>query len=244
MANSNSLDLESTASPNQYATASDSASLSNLGDFTFECWFRPETVSVYQELFAKVTGSAYEYEFAVASDNTVLVTFSGDGTAANRSQFRTTNAQITATATDYHIAAVVDVSVPSAVFYINGASVAVTNVLTASTATSDTTANFGIGTSDTGTPANFLDGLIDDVRIWKGTLRTGAQIDDNNNCALDGTEAGLTAYWKLDNVYTDSTANANTLTASGSPVFSTTVPFTANCTVAAGANNLLLLGVS
>lgn len=68
------------------------------------------------------------------------------------------------------------------------------------------------------------DGLIDEVRFWS-TLRTVTQIANNYQSELAGTETGLEGYWKLNNDYTDETANGNDLTASGSPTFSTSTPF-------------------
>lgn len=69
-----------------------------------------------------------------------------------------------------------------------------------------------------------FDGLIDDVRFWNTALATSS-LDANWKTALQGNETNLIAYYKLDNAYTDSTANGYNLTAASNPAFSTTVPF-------------------
>ena len=79
--------------------------------------------------------------------------------------------------------------------------------------------------TDSGTFAadanNYPDMLIDDVRVWN-TARTTTQLNDNFETELIGTESGLVAYYTLNNVWTDLTANAFNLTANGSPTFVTT----------------------
>lgn len=75
------------------------------------------------------------------------------------------------------------------------------------------------------TPAQFYGGLVDEVRVWN-TARTTTQLDNNFETELVGNETGLVAYYKMNNDWNDTTANAYNLTASNSPTFSTTVPFT------------------
>jgi len=53
---------------------------------------------------------------------------------------------------------------------------------------------------------------------------------------------GLVAYWRFDNDALDSTANNNDLTAAGTPVFSTTVNFTADCAGELGFNSFQVIG--
>jgi hypothetical protein len=70
-----------------------------------------------------------------------------------------------------------------------------------------------------------FDGHVDEVRIWND-VRTSTEIANYYKRQLTGTEDGLVYYWKLDNAYTDSTSNGNTLTGINTPTFSTDVPFT------------------
>lgn len=71
---------------------------------------------------------------------------------------------------------------------------------------------------------NFLDGLIDDVRIWSG-VQTSTQIFQNNLIQIAGGSAGLAAYYELNGTAADLTGNANNLTLVNSPTYSTSVPF-------------------
>lgn len=67
----------------------------------------------------------------------------------------------------------------------------------------------------------FLDGKVDDVRVWND-IRTASELSAYMVTELAGTEANLQAYWKLNNAATDATANANNLTLVGSPSYDAT----------------------
>lgn len=60
----------------------------------------------------------------------------------------------------------------------------------------------------------FFNGQIADPRIWN-VVRTQQQINDNMSKQLVGNETNLVSYYKTYGAWTDSTTNANTLTASG-----------------------------
>lgn len=83
----------------------------------------------------------------------------------------------------------------------------------------DNTSLFSIGANKGASVyGNFLDGQIDDVRVFN-TESPVSYILARLDTTLAGNEAGLKAYWKLDNAYTDTTANANTLTGVNTPTF-------------------------
>ena len=69
-----------------------------------------------------------------------------------------------------------------------------------------------------------FDGLIDEVRIWDG-VRTAQEIADSYDTELNGDEAGLVSYWKLNNGLLDETTNNNDLDNYNSATFSVDVPF-------------------
>lgn len=71
---------------------------------------------------------------------------------------------------------------------------------------------------------NFLDGYIDDVRVWSSAL-SQATILSYLNQELSGSEATLEAYYKLNSAATDLTSNSNDLTLAATPSYSTNVPF-------------------
>lgn len=50
-----------------------------------------------------------------------------------------------------------------------------------------------LGSYDSGISTNFYSGLMDDIRIWDD-YRTDAEITDNTNTELSGTEANLVWY--------------------------------------------------
>lgn len=58
----------------------------------------------------------------------------------------------------------------------------------------------------------FFDGKLDEVRIWND-VRTQAEIRDNMNRSLTGSEAGLAGYWNMNEgtgaTVNDLTSNAN-----------------------------------
>jgi hypothetical protein len=61
-------------------------------------------------------------------------------------------------------------------------------------------------------PGDFFYGTIDEVRLWN-IARSQAEIQDNMNCELMGTESGLTGYWKFNEgggfIAYDATSNGN-----------------------------------
>ena len=227
--NSHSLDLESTSS--QYATAADSASLSITSDMTIECWIKLETLpsvlGANESLVTKwnVTGNLRSYRMYIASANDKLtVKASIDGTEPGGTAVATT--ALTAGIWN-HLAWVYDADggANRNTFYLNG----VTDGTDANTdgGIHDNSSQLGVGVFDHQTgAAQFLDSLIDEIRIWND-IRTAAEIANNYKREIDPMEQGLAAYWKLNNDYLDETANNNDLTAVGSPVFSTDIPFSA-----------------
>ncbi len=90
-----------------------------------------------------------------------------------------------------------------------------------------------IGANLDATPANYFTGQISLARLWN-EARSQSSIA-TNKCSVLGSTTNLGAEYTLDDVYTDNSGNANTLTSSGSPTFASDVPNT--CT-ASGPTNL------
>lgn len=231
MANRYSLDLELGSS--QYAYVNDTVPLSITGDMSVECWIKLETLpsvagTAYSVISKFDTNALRSYRLAIDTADKLDFRFTSDGGA--------TATTVTATSATFaggdvgawvHIAATADVSAAAAgvVLYKNASPVSDTDVATGATAIYNSTAPFAIGTRfATGTAGEFYDGLVDEVRVWND-IRSGAEITANYLKEISPSSANLVGYWKLNNAYTDSTTNAATLTASGSPVFSTSVPF-------------------
>jgi hypothetical protein len=211
-----SLDLE--ASSNQYASISDGSQtgLDLEDDFTLECDVKFESTGGTQTFLSKYGASGqFAYRFYVSGTSLSL------GVSANGTTVGT--ASVTwnyNTFSWYHLAVVRDTSAGTASFYIDGALVG-TKTLTGSTL-HNSTYEFRLGATSFG---QYLDGLISGARVWS-VARLGTDISWYRDKVVDSDSSGLEGYWRLNNNYLDETDNDNDLTASGSPVFSTTVPWT------------------
>ena len=251
MANDNSLDLE--AGSSQYASVADTVSLSITGNITVEAWVKPESYAQFATPHTVVSkfneGAAnqrsYFLYFTSETDPTSAISFrydaSGDG--ANRCTGNSTTT--VSTGSWIHIAAKATVASKIIQFNFNGGADEDVTEVEAGTPTSivDSTAAFSIGCAFTnGTAEYFFDGLIDEVRVWSA-VRTSTEIANNYLAELVGNETNLQGYWQLDNDYLDMTANNNDLTATGSPVFSTDVPFSGAPPAGGTAGFRSLMGV-
>ena len=237
--NTHSLDLEEASS--QYAKVADNAALSLTGDMSMECWFKPEQlVSVSDEvqfsLINKWRASAAvdkSYLFVLTNADKALVRFTSDNTNLST---ETSDAAILVggdVGNWVHLACTIDVSGPTILIYKNGSPVA-SSLVGSETTIRDGGASFAIGALDVdATPALFVDGMMDEVRMWSD-VRSGAEITANKDKRLVGNEAGLVGYWRFNNNYNDSSPNSSTLTPSGSPVFSTSVPFPGSADIVGG----------
>jgi len=223
MANTHSLDLESSSS--QYASIDDASQtgLDITGDLTLECWVKFESLAggTYPALISKVGTTANTQAYVFVYQATEQKLYLQIRNAASSALTQITHSVALSTGTWYHVAVALDVSVPSAKFYVDA--VEYTGSVDSSNATDilNSSAPFAIGAVSN--PGQYFDGLIDEVRVWND-IRTAQEISDNYDLELTGSESNLVGYWKLNNDYTDETSNGNDLTASGSPVFSTTVP--------------------
>ena len=222
MANTYSLDLELSSS--QYASdTSPSANLNISAGLTNWGWVKFESLADGEQqcVSHRDTGTSYfPYGF-------LLSVTSGVGTLMFRHR-NTSNETETASvawtptvATWYFVA--VTVSGSTVKFYVGTVSSIPaqqgSNQTLSYTRTAAGSPIFFLGSS-TGS-ASFFDGLLDDWRVYNAALTDFS----GYKTEAVGNEANLQGYWKLNNDYTDSTANDTDLTASGSPVFSTDVPF-------------------
>jgi len=185
---------------------------------------------IHLDYYTSYTGTTTPTIDAVQDNNLVTTTTYqlrlGVSSTGTNEEFLSKNSTIT-TGVQYHVAISWDASTSTATFCQNGVSLGTsTGTLTS---ISNNASVFGIGADFNSTARNFYDGLIDEVRVWN-TERTVAQFLANKDLEIATNSAGLAAYYQLDNNYDDSTSNANNLTASGSPVFTTSVPFSSPTT--------------
>lgn len=117
-----------------------------------------------------------------------------------------------------------DASASTAVFYLDGVNVG--QITGALTAIYNGTALLGLGAKfdAAGAAESFLDGKIDDARIFND-IRTDSEMFSFKDVELASTTSNLQAYYQVDNSAADTTANANNLTLVNTPSYSTDVPF-------------------
>lgn len=235
--NSYSMDFELSSLQSLSITDANQTGLDLSTDFTFEAWINLEALPSTPNIQFTIAGKndagdgQRTYFFTIQNTDVLRMGFEANINGTSLTLFESSSAIVVSgdVGNWVHLAVAVDISVPSATMYKNGSSVADTEVLINATTIANSTADFDIASLDN--PASdFFDGLIDEVRVWSD-IRTAAEIDDNNDCALTGTEDNLVAYWKLDNDILDSTSNNNDLTNNNSAVHSTSVPFTDDCAV-------------
>ena len=226
--NTHSMDFEQSSS--QYLSIADASQtgLDITGSITIEAWVKLESLPADGGNNPIVTkyNSNKSYFLAFRNDGGVYKIrwiISDDGTTQ---ESELSSAITLNTATWYYVAIVWTGGTGAYTFYFgSGVPTAVNSSSTTMTSIANTDAPFYIGTqAGGGSPAEFFDGLIDEVRVWN-TTKTLGQIQASYNVQLAGNEANLQGYWKLNNTLTDSTANGNTLTNNNAAVFSADIPF-------------------
>lgn len=211
MAQTHSLDLERGSS--QYASVANTSNEFDITSGTVEAWVKPESLNNSTAIISTSTNvGAGGFHLDWRLDGSVRFLF-GAG-----NQIATAPAGSLKTGIWYHIAATWTTTRKD--LYINGKLVA--SNTNAETLTSGTATLYvgRFGQSD----ADHGDGLYKDVRVFNDVRSQTEIIADAHT--EDVSDANLLAEWNFNNAYTDSSGNGNTLTPSGSPVFSTTIPWT------------------
>lgn len=228
MINRDSVDLELSSS--QYASIADASQtgLDITGTITIEAWINleqlPSTAGTGFQICSKfnTTGNQRSFQFLVDTANKLAWDFSEDGTGTDLSQY-TMDETFTSTATWIHIAVTCTPSTNTVVFYKNAVVKANTASVQNAIAIFNSTAAFAVG-ARVGAPDSYFDGKINNLRMYND-IRTATEIANNYQKVITSTGVeNLVDSW----YYTDSHNSAsglNNLTASGSPTFSTDVPF-------------------
>lgn len=223
--NTHSTDLETDSSQYWSITDGSQTGLDITGNLTIEAWVKLETDTtgnIVTKFNDDTNNMSYRFQYDAFS-SILGLRLSANGSSGTTKSV-TWNPTLN---TWYHLAAVYNASAGTVDFYENGAQLG-TQQSGLPTSIFNGNATFGIGAAIAASPSGFLDGLIDDVRIWN-TTRTSSDISSNYNCAITGGETGLAGYWKFDNNGDDTTGNNNDLTNNNSATFSTNVPFSINC---------------
>ena len=173
------------------------------------------TLDVVQDS-SLVTTTTYQLRFWVSTD----------GTTTNQETLSKTLSVDPTLSVWYRYAVTWDASASTATFYKDGVNLG--TAVGAKTSIYNSTALLAIGANfnAAGAAENFLDGKVDDVRVFDD-LRSDNELNLFKETEIAGGTADLNAYYQVDNSTADSTANANTLTLVNSPVYSTDVPFPA-----------------
>ena len=196
------------------------AAPASSADMTLEAWFKWDGGNAWQRIFDFGEGRAVapnDYMFLTPSDNNTngKLTF-GISTTAGSAQTMVGPA-LTA-GQWYHAAVVIDSTADTGKLYLNGEAVATNTSLTLDPSQITTTVNYLGRSLHTADPD--FDGQIGEFRIWN-TARTDAQIGDNYNNPLTGSESGLVPYYTFDELVSGALvdeAGANNATVTGATI--------------------------
>jgi hypothetical protein len=218
-------------SSSQYLSITDAnqTGLDLQTDFTIEAWIKleqlPSTVGDQFSIVAKseINVPDRSYEFIIQANDEIRLNFydsSGNTTTFDCDTFLDSydvGAWV-------HLAVTVDISVPSATFYINGSAASTTTVASDATSIKNNAKAFLVGARGTtaGVISDYFDGVIDEVRVWND-IRTAQEIADNYDRELTGSEAGLVAYYPFDEIPSPSSSQSPSSSVSPSSSMSPSV---------------------
>lgn len=224
MAQTHSLDLENGST--QYAYVADHSDFDITGDLTFEAWVNLEALPS--------SGSHYyaggKWDFDVAGRSYAFRIRNNGGTmeagmltSTNGVAFTTASVSFPFVAgVWYHV--VWTKSGTTFTLYVNGKSIG-TGTVDATMYSGSASFCAGAILGSLGSVVGAFDGLIKDVRIFNDVRTASEIVSDARTQTV--SDANLKGEWNFNNAYTDGSGLGHTLTAVNSPVFSTTIPWTA-----------------
>lgn len=215
------------ASSSQYASIANASQtgLGITGDITIQAWVRFTTLpsSGNRMMIVSKNGgtSNRAWYFALYnSSGTLRLQLYSSSSGSNEDSEEVDFTPVTGIW--YHVA--VTQTGTSIKFYVNGRQKGSTITGSFSSfASNSEDVIVGAGKTTSTSIGSYLDGFIDNVRIFND-VRTQAEIDTDAH-AITVSDANLKAEWRFDNQYADTSGNNNNLTASGSPSFSTNLPW-------------------
>lgn len=186
---------------------------------------------IHLDYLTSYTSGTYSPTASITQDSSLVSTTTyqlrlGISSTGTNEEFLTRNATLI-TGRHTHVAVSWKASTSTATFFVDGVTIGfATGTLTA---INDNASRFAVGADYSTTARNFYNGIIDEVRIWN-TERTADQFLANKSVQIATNSTGLVGYYKFNQDATDSTANANDLTATGSPTYTTDVAFSSPTT--------------
>ncbi|NEP53447.1 MAG: hypothetical protein F6K65_33490 [Moorea sp. SIO3C2] len=176
---------------------SDQLNFDNNHDFTIEVWVRPEKVQartkeIYNSILEKRSDyGSFPYGIRYENQSGKIQVIRSDGT--NFASISSTKA-----INDYkfhHIAFVKDSSIMY--LYIDGELEGFTEDINSDNNIDNTINTSSLYLGCQGNQSHYFQGTITQLRIWEG-VRLQADIKQEMNNFLKGTEKGLVGYWNLD----------------------------------------------
>lgn len=200
----------------QYGSKSSPSGISFTGVFSCEAWIyitaytgQPMTI-INRQNQTNATGG---WCFRIDPTGGVNIFY---GTGANFTNFISN--QSVPIGRWVHVAGVItSIGSKTGIIYIDGVACPTSSSVVAATTLTQDTVDLRVGAASA-TPSNtYFNGYMSEVRVWSAT-RTATQIQDNMSTNAAGNESNLVALYKGNGVFTDGTANANTLTQSGGAI--------------------------
>lgn len=220
-----SLDLELSSS--QYATASDSTSLSITASITVMMWVKPESFGgggpwvVASKVNGSINGGGWLMNFEDVGAGVICLGFQINGGGTITSRGTTDFAGLTATWTA--IAATWTAGSGNASkLYVNGSEQSYSQQDTGQTSITDTNTDTYIGAqNNSGTPIRFYDGKVCQVVIYNADK--SASIASLYNTIVDAGP-NVAASWQFNGNTQDGSGFLNTMTLQNAPSYSADVP--------------------
>ena len=164
-----------------------------------EAWFRPDSVGRHQLLGKWGESTNQEYRLHLAS-GVIRLDLRDQSAQASVSAY-TTGSQQALVGSWHHLAVTYDgrggaTAAQGITIYIDGAAVPLTRINHAAyVAMENLTGPLQIGRESP--QWKQYDGGLDEIRLWN-VVRTASEIQAYRTTELTGVEAGLVAYWKLN----------------------------------------------
>src|SRR3990167_10532803 len=172
-------DFEATASENFSIADGSQSGLDLSTDFSISAWIKMESSTTEMGVVGKwdLGVNQRSWLLTILADNKPQLYFSDDG--IGNSGFKSDTALTDGVMA--HVVVTVDISVPSATFYINGSAVADTATSTTDTSIHNGTAPFALGSFySSGSATGFYDGVLDEVGVW-GRILTSDEVTELYN---------------------------------------------------------------
>ncbi|MCR5130017.1 MAG: LamG domain-containing protein [Prevotella sp.] len=155
-------------------------------DYAMEMWFKSEQTGV-AALFSAIQGADDRVEMGFNATGALTLTSKG-----SENEITTTNLRDNA----WHHLALNVLRSGNATVYVDGTAL---KTFSASVVSALSGANLVIGAKTQGgnSYANYFEGSVDEIRLWKATL-SNDYLQRNKNVRLTGDEAGLVAYYPFE----------------------------------------------